>query len=190
MSYIDDSVAQTEVFEGNIPYMYQDSRGNVTAGVGIMLADAEAAQALPFQIDHIGGLMKATADEIASDYGRVKASHPGFLPAYYHWAGSLTLGADVIASLLRNVIVRNDTALAERFAQYDSWPAPAKLAVLDMAYNLGTAKLFSEYTHLMASLQGRYWKGCAGQCARDSSDPAFAKRNDWTRQQFLLAASA
>jgi GH24 family phage-related lysozyme (muramidase) len=35
-------------FEGCVPWMYRDTVGKVTVGVGLMLPDVRAAQALPF----------------------------------------------------------------------------------------------------------------------------------------------
>jgi len=35
-------------FEGCVPWMYRDTVGKVTVGVGLMLPDAKTAQALPF----------------------------------------------------------------------------------------------------------------------------------------------
>ena len=40
---------QLKIFEGSIPFMYVDSTGNVTVGVGNMLPNAAAAQKLAFQ---------------------------------------------------------------------------------------------------------------------------------------------
>jgi GH24 family phage-related lysozyme (muramidase) len=37
-----------KVFEGSVPYMYLDTTGNVTVGVGKMLPNAAAAQKLGF----------------------------------------------------------------------------------------------------------------------------------------------
>jgi len=43
----DQSLAQLKTFEGCVPWMYRDTVGRVTVGVGLMLPDAAAACALP-----------------------------------------------------------------------------------------------------------------------------------------------
>src|SRR5215467_10964918 len=48
MSYLDDSLAHLEVFEGTVPWMYLDTRGFVTVGVGELLANAAKAETLAF----------------------------------------------------------------------------------------------------------------------------------------------
>jgi hypothetical protein len=56
-----------------------------------------------------------------------------------------------------------------------------------MIYNLGEAKLFREYPLLLAAVDGQHWLTASQQCYRNG--PALA-RNDWTRDQFLAAATA
>jgi len=48
--------------------MYRDTVGKVTVGVGLMLPDAKAAEALPF----IVGTRPATPQEIAAEFTRVR----------------------------------------------------------------------------------------------------------------------
>lgn len=51
-------------WEGKVPWMYLDSKGLVTVGVGFYLKDVTQAQALPFINMSTGN--PATADEIKS----------------------------------------------------------------------------------------------------------------------------
>jgi GH24 family phage-related lysozyme (muramidase) len=191
--YLDDSVAQTEVFEGKVPTMYRDTKGNVTVGVGLELPTLESALDLPFY-RHAGVQpdVRATEAEIETDYYRVANMNFGgvYGPAYFAQLGALFLQGADIDKLLRSFVVKNDAALASHFTSYDSWPSPAKLGYLDMVYNLGPMRLFVEYTHMNAAAAIGDWKTCAGQCSRDASDPAFVRRNQWTIQQFLAAAAA
>ncbi len=58
-----------EKYEGKINYMYLDSKGYVTVGVGHLLKDLASAQKLNFKkINN----MPATKDEIKADYEAVK----------------------------------------------------------------------------------------------------------------------
>ena len=54
MSYLDDSLAHLEIFEGTVPWMYLDTKGLVTVGVGEMVANAARAESLV-------GLLRARA---------------------------------------------------------------------------------------------------------------------------------
>ncbi len=80
-------------FEGNYSYMYLDTTGNVTVGVGEMLPNAAAAQKFAF-VRRADATAKppvlpgpATADEIKADFDNVKKPNFGearhLLPAVY-----------------------------------------------------------------------------------------------------------
>jgi len=184
MSYLDDSVAQLRIFEGVIPWMYLDTRGLVTVGVGQMLAAVSAAQALPF-IDANGN--PVASDVILAEYNRVAGLPMGQTPGTYRTDASPTLAAASIDSLLMGRVQDFDQQLSAKFANYAAFPDPAKLGLLDMIYNLGPAKLFGTYPSFMGCVNNDNWTGAAGQCNRFGPSQA---RNDWTRQQFLAAAAA
>src|SRR5271168_4443937 len=73
-TYLEQSTAQTTVFETAVPWMYLDTRGLVTAGIGQMLPDAASAQSLAFL--HPDGT-PATPDAIHADFDRVHALAAG-----------------------------------------------------------------------------------------------------------------
>ncbi|HTW47412.1 MAG TPA: hypothetical protein VMD92_05660 [Acidobacteriaceae bacterium] len=183
MSYLDDSVAQLQIFEGVIPWMYLDTRGFVTVGVGEMLASASRAQALPF-ID--SNANPVTSDVILAEYNRVVALPQGQGAGAYRADGSPTLSAASISSLLMAHVQYFDGQLSAKFANYAAFPDPAKLGLLDMIYNLGPQGLFVGYPTFMGDVNNENWAGAAGQCYRNGPSAA---RNNWTQQQFLAAAS-
>jgi GH24 family phage-related lysozyme (muramidase) len=181
-TYLEQSTAQTTAFETAVPWMYLDTRGLVTAGIGQMLPDAASAQALAFL--HPDGT-PAPPDVIRADFERVRALAPAQPCHAYRSLTSPTLAADTMATLLAAVTTANDAAL-RRLPSYDAFPNPAKLALLDMLYNLGAPKLFSEYPLLFAAVHNQHWLLASQQCHRTGPNPA---RNDWTRHQFLAAAT-
>lgn len=185
--YLDDAVKNTELFEGRVNHMYLDSKGNVTAAVGVLIPSLAAAIDLPFKRRGMGQDFPASAGEIADDYNRVKAASMGHAATYYHNAESVILEDADMDKLLLSFLQNLDGALRKHFIKYDDWPDAAKLAYLDMAYNLGPVRLFNEYTHMNASALVDQWMQCAAECGRDSSDPAFDRRNAWTRAQFRTA---
>jgi GH24 family phage-related lysozyme (muramidase) len=182
-TYLEQSTAQTTVFETAVPWMYLDTRGLVTAGIGQMLPNAASAQALAFL--HPDG-SPAAPDVIRADFERVHALAAGQPCHAYRSPTSPTLAADAMTALLAAVTTANDAVLRRRLPGYDGFPNPAKLGLLDMLYNLGEPKLFREYPLLLAAINNQHWLLASQQCHRTGPNPA---RNDWTRQQFLAAAT-
>ena len=183
MSYIDDSLTNLKNFEGSVPWMYLDTRGLVTVGVGQMLPDAASAQSLAF-VDSSG--QPATPDAILADFKRVSGLAPAHSPGFYRVPTSLVLPPDAIDTLLMNRVTDFDSQLSARFPAYASFPDPAKLGLLDMIYNLGAAKLFGSFPHFMSCVDNQDWLGAAASCHRVGPSQA---RNDWTKQQFQAAAT-
>ncbi len=181
--YLDDSAAllRTAGFEGSVPYLYVDTVGVVTVGVGHALFRLDDALALPFAV--MG--RKATMSEIAADYARVRALGRGKAAAAYRCSTSPVLDAGTIDGLLRVKLEGFDKALRARLPGYGVAPDVAKLALLDMAYNLGVDGLL-KYQHLCAALVQRDYRLCAASCHRLGPGEA---RNVWTATQFLKAAA-
>lgn len=193
--YLDESVSQTEVFEGRVPWIYLDPKGNPTTACGFLIATLNSALVLPFQIiDAMTKMQRpATQAEISADYSRVKNSTfgPQFAAGYYKWAMSVFLENAVIDEMLRGVLLQCDDDLRNLFPKYPTFPDPAKLALLDMRYNLGLRGL-EEYVELARCLDAITpdFMGAAAECGRNQGDRGFQKRNDWTRAQFRAAAAA
>ncbi len=80
--------------------MYRDTVGKVTVGVGLMLPDARAAEALPFVL----GARAATPEEIACEYARVDAMTLGHASAFYKISTSLELTQKTIDAKLKSVL--------------------------------------------------------------------------------------
>jgi GH24 family phage-related lysozyme (muramidase) len=167
-------------FEGCVPWMYRDTVGKVTVGVGLMLPDARAAAALPFVV----GGRAATPEEIAAEYARVDAMAMGRASAFYKIPTALVLTQQTIDVKLSGVLAGFEANLRGQFPHYDALPDGVKMALLDMIYNLGPAGLFKGFPHLVAAIQTGAWMQAAQHCMRHGPSAA---RNDWTRQQFLSA---
>jgi GH24 family phage-related lysozyme (muramidase) len=179
-TYLEQSLAKLKEFEGCVPWMYRDTVGKVTVGVGLMLPDAAAAQALPFVV----GTRAATSEEIAAEYARVDAMAIGRASSFYKIPGSLELTQQTIDAKLSSVLAGFEADLKTEFRHYDALPDGVKMALLDMIYNLGPAGLFKGFPHLIAAIQTGAWAQAAEHCLRRGPGPT---RNNWTRQQFLSA---
>src|ERR1700722_16631041 len=148
-TYLDQSLAKLEWFEGSIPWMYLDTRGKVTVGVGLMLPDAAAAQKLPFFMD----TQHATAHEIAAEFARVDAMPMGRPALFYLKPDGLELQKTEIDSLLRTVLLGFESELRAALPGFDAFPDSVKLALLDMAYNLGPAAVLHGYPNLIRAVE-------------------------------------
>jgi GH24 family phage-related lysozyme (muramidase) len=179
-TYLEQSHAKLKEFEGCVPWMYRDTVGKVTVGVGLMLPDAKAAWALPFVV----GARAATLEEIAAEYARVDAMAMGRPSAFYKTPTSLVLTQQTIDTKLGSVLAGFEADLRGQFPHYDTLPDGVKMALLDMIYNLGPAGLFKGFPHLVAAIQTGAWQQAAEHCMRRGPSAA---RNNWTRERFLSA---
>ena len=177
----DQSLAQLKFFEGCVPWMYRDTAGKVTVGVGLMLPDAAAACALPFQT---AAGAAATTEQIAAEFARVDALAMGKLPSFYRAAGSLELPEPEIDEKLSAVLAGFEATLRENLTGYDALPDGVKMALLDMAYNLGPEGLLEGYPKMIHAVETGAWAEAAAESARGGINAA---RNAWTRQQMMSA---
>jgi GH24 family phage-related lysozyme (muramidase) len=179
-TYIEQSLIKLKEFEGCISWMYRDTVGKVTVGVGLMLPDAKAAQALPFVL----GTRAATPEEIAAEYTRVDTMPLGRASAFYKSPTALELTQQTIDTKLTSVLEGFEADLRAQLPHYDTLPDSVKMALLDMIYNLGPAGLFKGFPHLIAAVDAGAWAQAAERCMRRGPSEA---RNSWTREQFLDA---
>lgn len=183
--YLEESLAQLKRFENAIPWMYLDTVGKVTVGAGLMLPTAQSATALPFQYDG----RPADAQEIIVDFRRVSSMVKGKAAGFYRSPMSVLLTPAEIDTQLRAAVTHLDQDLRKAIPIWDALPASAKVALLDMAYNLGMTGLLQGYPKLLHAVVTGDWKTAAAECHRGGPAPT---RNEWTRQQFLayIAASS
>jgi GH24 family phage-related lysozyme (muramidase) len=180
-TYLEQSLAMLEQFEGSIPWMYLDTNGNVTAGVGFPLPDVASAQRLHFTIDD----RPATEDEVAAEFARVHAMAMGRPAQFYHRDHSPELPQVDIDALLRHHLLGFEADLRAALPGYDDFPDGVKMALLDMAYNLGPAALLKGYPRLIRAVGNGDWAKAADSCFRHGPG---ATRNQWTRKMLLGTA--
>lgn len=185
MSYLAKYATQAEVFEQRVAWLYLDTVGKVTVGVGNMLPEVSAALNLPFRSQSSGDLAGAPA--VMADFARVQAMRPGMTAKAYWEYEALVLSDEDITTLLMRRLTEFDRALRTDFAGYDGYPDAAKMGLLDMIYNLGEGKLVHTYPNFDAAVRSRDWVRAAADCHRNGPN---ATRNEWTKQQFLEAAHA
>jgi GH24 family phage-related lysozyme (muramidase) len=184
MSITPDVIERTRRFEGVIPYMYLDTGGNVTVGVGHLLSDRAAAGGLSF-VDKLSDVL---ADEIqkSAEWLTVSELEPGHAAGYYAASTKLMLRVSDIDSLLRGDLTVVEGQLRGQFPDYDTYPQQAQAGLIDMGFNLGVHKLISKFPIFVGAVRDKNWATAAAECHRKA--PISDERNDAVKQLFLDAA--
>lgn len=166
--------------EGSFPFLYLDTAGLVTCGLGHMIPNLAWSLKIPWQPND-----PAT---IANDFNVVAAMPKGRLPVFYEEATVCRLPAgwaeQDAEQRLENEYLPPLQALFSAGA-FDSFPLPAQVALLDMAYNLGIGGL-KEYVHMLAACAGGDWNKAAAECHRNGISQ---ERNDWCAAKFKAAVA-
>jgi GH24 family phage-related lysozyme (muramidase) len=171
-------------FEGSVAWMYRDTLGYVTTGVGNLVHDGLDAASLPFLVD---GERRATPKEIGDDFLRVIALAKGMAASQYRapHPPRIELSQASIDGLLRDRLDREFLPGIRRLLpSFDTYPSSAQSALVDIAFNCGVSGL-SMFSHLLDACRKRQWSAAAESCHRKRCRD---ERNDWTREKFLEAA--
>ena len=167
------------VFEGNVPYMYLDTVGEVTVGVGHLLEDADEAKKLPFFTRKPPGPGRpphpAHTAHIANAFNRVLNSGltntkvPGFRDLTH-----IELSPIAVEALFQsdvNIFIPQING-RKWFPGYDfeSYPTGVQLGMLDLVYNLGAKGFFDNYNQFREALKFRNWIRVANESSREAKD--------------------
>ena len=182
----------TPGIELDVPWLYQDSKNNVTVGIGHLTRTVNDALALKQHFEHQHNPGQPVTDQDIRDAFAIVTSpqHTGGFD-YTHYEPLTTLRLTGVASFQ---LVNDDFAriFGELMARseysstdFDTYPTEAKFAIMDMAFTLGargTAVTFWKFTK---AVRHRNWRLVANESSR--SEPS-AKRNQIVRDLFLTAA--
>lgn len=184
-----------EKHENNIEWMYLDTKGYVTVGVGLMLPNEEAAIKLPFYKLVGTGQRPATEHEIRQAYRKIKTMPYGqnigaekFDPKEYTAYDDIFIDKSVGLQKLRTRLPEDLKSLRRKFKDFDSFPLEVQQALLDMEYNLGPTKFRDEkgkWPKLFAAVRREDWVEASRESHRKDIQES---RNDDIRDLFLKAA--
>ena len=166
--------------EGCIEHMYLDSVGKVTVGVGNMLPDATAAQALPFLYRE--SKEAAEAEAVSREFELLLAQEPDHVASYYKQFTTLVLDARAIDLLLDRRINGFVGHLRRNFDGFDDFPEAAQLGLVDMVFNLGSSGLINKFPTFTRAARAHDWQSCAAECRRRGISEA---RNKEVKGLFL-----
>ena len=183
--YISRYLPICKQWEGCVPWFYLDTKANVTVWVGFEVASALAAQALPMYLP--GGTVACTEQEKAAAWKTVSAIQPGRLPASYEYSGCpIMLPSDGDALLLAKLDTL-DEGLAAGIPNFEELPDGWKMALTDIAWNLGLHGLLNGYPRMLAAIEAGDGATAAAECHRNGIGD---ERNTWTAAQFSGQAVA
>jgi GH24 family phage-related lysozyme (muramidase) len=169
-------------WEGWIPWLYLDTRGNVTVGMGFLVKTVADAQELPLWNGH----QLASSAAIKDAFESVSRMKPGLVAVKYKRLPHLTLSEDEIRTRAERRLATEFTpGIVKLLPEFATFPPHAQSALVDLAWNLGVNGL-GNFRHLLAACEAKDWTEAAAQCRRRTSRD---ERNAWTRDQFLAAAS-
>ena len=180
--------------EGLIPWLYCDSLGYVTVGVGDKVTE-RTVTTMPFVRLSNGAAVDSEAKLAA--FARVKAFfHAGLTASAYTACSDLRLSADYCRRRLELRVKSEFVPAVEKHCpQFERFPTEAKLALVDIAYNVGAAG-FGKFQTLIARCNARHF-GAAARAVHtkkqgeDASNvKTWGRRNMWRYTMMLQAWSA
>jgi GH24 family phage-related lysozyme (muramidase) len=173
--------------EGEVNHFYADVKGLITIGVGNLVDPVAAAVHLPMRRQD-GTL--ASRDEIIADWARVK-NDPDTARLGHRRAAQLTrlhIDRADLEALVETKLRSNDAILANRFKQWEEWPADAQLATHSMAWACGPYFPRS-WPLLSAALDAQDWQAASNNCRMDEKgNPGLKPRNLVNRMLYRNAA--
>lgn len=187
-----------ERWESRVKFMYLDSATNdgvptpnVTIGIGCLLPDLAAAQALPFVFSDVAGgrLRVPSLAEVEWDWRRVRSMAPGNRASYYQNHGAQLYLEDAAVDDLAQARLVHGCLPACRliFRSFDALPEGARRGIVDMIWNMGAGTLSHEFPRFIAAVNAGRWGEAAAECHRKS---CREERNVWCAGLFRGLAGA
>lgn len=174
-----------EKHEGVISHMYLDTVGKVTIGIGFMIPDPHGA--LAYRLVGRATGVAASSQEKLADWTNVSRQTKGKLAQTYKKFTQLDMPDAEVRRVLDEKLRAFAESLRIRFAAFDTFPATAQLALLDMIFNVGPNGLFKGFPKLCRAADRLDWATCAAECKRIGIS---GDRNEDCENLFLSAIPA
>jgi hypothetical protein len=180
-------IAWNTPFEGYVSWMYLDTEGYVTTGMGNKIDPIGLALALPWDRTRMG--VPANLVAIRAEWTKIKAmislAERGANAAEEYT--TLRLSPAAIASLIDAKLIEyaNTLKTYKSFAAFEAWPADAQLGLLSMAWAMGP-NFEPKFPKFSAACAIQDWTTAANQCQMNDT-PMPTARNAATKQAFLYA---
>src|SRR5215471_6161625 len=175
----------TTDIEGEVPYMYLDTKGLVTIGIGNLIDPVSLAERLPFQFKTNNRLgvaagTPATQAQIAAEWDHIKNNPNRIrLMTLGHLLcapeTNLELSPAGLTAVFGDKTASNEAILARTFPEYITWPADAQLGLMSMAWALGPG-FPATWPKFKAACLAQDFDVAAAQCVIPGTG-GIAKRN-------------
>lgn len=167
--------------EGSSPHMFRSLGGEVVVGVGHELPKAEDAQKLGFI--RRDTQRAATGEEIQQDWIACMNVTPGPPARAFAPVTRLYLPDREVVGLLAEDIRRQSIEMVSVFSDFDTYPNPAKKALLLLAFDLSVTGL-RHSSELVAAARSKDWSRCA-DLVREQGRSSY--RTELEKKFFLQA---
>jgi GH24 family phage-related lysozyme (muramidase) len=195
-------------FESLTKHPYLDSVGKITIGYGFNVDRWQDFQALPLRTPDASGQLATELEKLTAfltlrwvaalispppspegeppspsnrSFGKITANN-------YKGLTKVQLPEADSRQILDLKISDFETALIGKFGDLACFPSPAKIALMDMIYNLGATRFSADrWPNLFDSVSRRNWSEAADRCRRRGVN---VERNNRARGLFLDAADA
>jgi len=172
-----------EEYEGFIEHIYRDSKGLATVAVGHMIPNVQAAQQLTF---YTAKGVKATPAEIKVDYDAVMKQPSNRLASFYKRFTSLKMKRTDADILTNKHIDSFYKELKIIYLDYDKFPSEAKLALMDLIFNVGMTNLKNMWPTMNGAIKAKDWAKAAANSNR--KPPVSVARNKYVKDLFIKAS--
>jgi GH24 family phage-related lysozyme (muramidase) len=187
-------------YESSIPFLYQDSVGQVTIGVGHLVPSELKATALALR--RRSDRQPATADEKKAAWKAVKAENRYYVGAkdhkqhvygagHYEKSSPLYMDSTDIDQLTEDHIVEFEAYLKKAFSKqngyqtdFDGMPDNVRLALFDMMFNMGPTRFPRPWHNLVEAIKKTDWKKAADSSNRPQVN---LERNAYVKSLLLSA---
>ncbi|MFM2044590.1 MAG: hypothetical protein RLY86_3166 [Pseudomonadota bacterium] len=204
----EEAKAHVAEFESLTKHPYLDSVGKITIGYGFNVDRWQDFQALPLRTPDASGQLATELEKLTAfltlrwvaalispppspegeppspsnrSFGKITANN-------YKGLTKVQLPEADSRQILDLKISDFETALIGKFGDLACFPSPAKIALMDMIYNLGATRFSADrWPNLFDSVSRRNWSEAADRCRRRGVN---VERNNRARGLFLDAADA
>lgn len=173
------------LYEGVIAHLYVDTRGNVTLGAGFHIPSAKALN--KFALREKSTHKAASRALKIQEFETISRLPAGRLASWYESHCKLYLPQRECIKLLEKKVEEFEAELSRLFSTKNGYipfhrmPSNVQLALLDMAYNLGTPNLSRAWPKLLHAIRTENWQLAAQECHRKHVSKA---RNNATARLF------
>ncbi len=196
--WLDEAVEMLLRHEEAYEYPYGDTKGLITVGVGMNVNSWEMFKPLPWRVEDDEERF-ATPSEISEDYKNLrefidkewkKAVDSGgekinFAAQSYDSLTKIKILPEDYEKMFRAHVIQFEKDLKKKFSGFSCFPAPAKIVLMDMIYNIGATKFNAEkWKKLFAAVIARDWAAAAQESNRRAVSD---ERNQAARTYFERA---